>query len=225
VKKIKIGISILLATTLLLMPSIALADDPPDTTITVVVVSPGDVDGQFGLSAGGDLTVGINGVDLDAIIAAGIAAGRVRDGDEFRYHLVTTNRDNIKEIIKFLNTLGYEANLAKRINLLQTQALNWAKVEAKKQDIEITRQAEQSKLQEEYVDTRLNALQSQYDEVLEVANHKVTAYANEVAQLRVEQAETERTNLFIVLGFVAGLLILGTIVGCLHRRLVLIKRA
>ena len=226
-KKTRIVIAILLAITLLLVPTVALAGDPPDTTVTVVVVSPGDVEGQFDLSAGGDLTVGINGVDLNAIVAAGIAAGRVNDGDEFRYHLVTTNRDNIlfiarrqEDIIAFLNTLGYEAALAKEINLAQTQALNWIEVGTKKQDRAIGKtQAELESVQLQY-----EAVLVSYDELLEVANHKTTTYANEVSQLRREQAEMERMNLFVVIGLVAGMLVLSTVVGYLHRKLVLIKR-
>lgn len=48
----------------LLIPSLALAADPPDTQVNVAVVTPGDVDLDVGVSAGGDVNVTVDGIDM-----------------------------------------------------------------------------------------------------------------------------------------------------------------
>lgn len=59
-------VSIIVSLVLVSFATPVFAQDPPDTQVGVTVVTPGDVDLDVGINAGGDVDVTVDGVDLDA---------------------------------------------------------------------------------------------------------------------------------------------------------------
>jgi len=90
----KVMISILIAVMLSLVPSVALASDPPDTNVDVTVVAPGDVGFNADVNAGGEVDFSIDGVGLQDALNAAVMSGR-GGGDEYTYHLVRQNEERI----------------------------------------------------------------------------------------------------------------------------------
>lgn len=68
-KKIRLSTMVIALMVLLLVPSVASAQDPPDIDVDIGVVSSGDVDLDVDINAGGDVDVTIDGVGLEEALA------------------------------------------------------------------------------------------------------------------------------------------------------------
>lgn len=231
--KRRIVVSTLLAIVLLLIPSAVLADDPDGgVEVDIGIISGGDVNVDLGIEAGGDVSidvgtnadVNVNGDNLvnTSVLGNAIDAARPQ-GDEYRYHLVTQNRDAIVALWdKVGNHMTYDI-------WVLSSAMERNIIEDNQQQIDLwvanyNRGALEVRLatQEEWVSylNSQDALLADYDATLageiQVANAR--AYQLEVALWEVEQRAY--TNLIIIGSIALAIfIVLGIVIGRLRSKI------
>jgi hypothetical protein len=113
------------------------AQDPPDTQVGVTVVTPGDVDLDVGINAGGDVDVTVDGVDLDETARMARFAysdAKRNEGKGFVTHIEWYNywnkemRPYAQALANMDSVLGILANAETK--LMQGQDLTTAEIKA-----------------------------------------------------------------------------------------------
>lgn len=228
-KRIRTLISISLAIVLLLIPGVALADDPPDEDnnnapfeFGLGVVAEGDITGRMEFESGGKTTLFVNDQDFDEMATKNDLVAATQGQVQHEDFVCGGSRMAIKEInrvleILYINQLLISEGLEMEIVLSEEEAEQLEKW--------LSNLTAYVYSQDRVAETQKDAivfLSGKVDELTETANHKVTDLTERQAELMNEQitmrAEYDFKLLLIAISAFIIIVVLGIIAHRARRR-------